>query len=73
MTTYIVRAQCQDKGWELHIDGVGVTQSHTLAGAERMARSYISILKEVDPHSFDLDIRVEPSVEPSTEKHPPQP
>jgi hypothetical protein len=24
-------------GWELHIDGVGVTQSRTLASAERIA------------------------------------
>ncbi len=28
--------------WELHIDGFGVTQSRTLAGAEGMVRDYIT-------------------------------
>mgnify|MGYP006139817877 CR=1 FL=1 len=35
-----------DGGWELHIDGVGVTQSRTLRDAERTARSYIGGDKE---------------------------
>jgi hypothetical protein len=26
------------RGWELHIDGIGVTQSRNLSGAEQMVR-----------------------------------
>ena len=41
--SYTAHAQKWDGGWELHIDGVGVTQSRTLRDAERMVRSYISM------------------------------
>lgn len=49
-TTYTVRAKRWAHGWELHVnDGeVGVTQSRTLAGAERMVRDYIESLYEID-------------------------
>jgi hypothetical protein len=43
MTTYNVTAKRWAKGWELHIDGVGVSQSRTLASAEGMAREYIAL------------------------------
>jgi len=36
--TYQVRAKRWEHGWELHIEGVGVTQSRTLWDAEEMAR-----------------------------------
>jgi hypothetical protein len=32
MTRYAVTAKRWKHGWELHIDGVGVTQSRTLVG-----------------------------------------
>jgi hypothetical protein len=38
MSTYTVRAKRWKHGWELHTDGIGVTQSRNLDGAERMAR-----------------------------------
>lgn len=41
--TYTVRAKRWDGGWELHIDGVGVTQALSLAGAERMVRDYLRL------------------------------
>jgi hypothetical protein len=44
MSTYAVRAKRWAHGWELHIDGVGVTQSRTLDGAESMIRDYIESL-----------------------------
>ncbi|MBO0809569.1 MAG: antitoxin HicB [Actinobacteria bacterium] len=44
MTTWDVRAVRWEHGWELHIRDVGVTQSRTLAGAERMVRDYIASL-----------------------------
>jgi predicted XRE-type DNA-binding protein len=44
MSTYTVRAERWKHGWELHVDGVGVTQSRNLAGAEQMVRDYIETL-----------------------------
>jgi hypothetical protein len=44
MSTYTVRAKRWVHGWELHIDGVGVTQSRSLGDAERMVRDYIETL-----------------------------
>ncbi len=35
------------RGWELDIEGVGVTQSHTRRDAERKVRDYLSL----DGHS----------------------
>ena len=48
MSTYTVRAKRWAHGWELHIDGVGVTQSRNLDDAERMARDYIETLTDRD-------------------------
>lgn len=41
--TYNVRAVHWAHGWELHIDGVGVTQSHGLKDAKNMIRDYIAL------------------------------
>ena len=43
MTVYMVRAVRWERGWELHIEGVGVTQSHGLNDAERMVRDYLRL------------------------------
>ena len=56
MKTYKVRAKRWARGWELHIDGVGVTQSHGLADAAGMARSYIAMTKNVPADSFTVDV-----------------
>ena len=48
MSTYTVRAKRWKHGWELHIDGVGVTQSRTLDTAEQMVRDYIETLTDKD-------------------------
>jgi DNA-directed RNA polymerase specialized sigma24 family protein len=48
MSTYQVRAKRWKHGWELHIDGVGVTQSRNLDGAEQMVRDYIETLTDND-------------------------
>jgi hypothetical protein len=58
-TTYRVRAKRWAHGWELHIEGVGVTQSHTLHDAERMARDYIALDTGTDPGSFGIEITPE--------------
>lgn len=57
--TYTVRAKRWNNGWELHIDGprvAGVTQTHGLKSAERMARDYIALDLEEPADSFDVKI-----------------
>ncbi len=61
MTTYTVRARRWEHGWELHIDGVGVTQSRGLADAERMVRSYLR-MDLGDAAAADADIEIIPEL-----------
>lgn len=56
MTAYKVVARRWKRGWELHIDGVGVTQSKTLADAQRMIRDYIALDHEIPADSFGVEI-----------------
>lgn len=48
MTAYNVVARHWKRGWELHIEGVGVTQSRSLTDAETMVRDYIESLTGAD-------------------------
>jgi hypothetical protein len=57
--TYSVRAKRSEHGWELHIDGLGVTQSDDLDDAEMMMRDYISLDLGVPPDSFAVEIKPE--------------
>jgi DNA-directed RNA polymerase specialized sigma24 family protein len=59
MSTYTVRAKRWKHGWELHIDGVGVTQSPNLDGAEQMVRDYIETLTDRDTTDDVVVIRPE--------------
>ena len=43
MTRFDVTAKRWERGWELHIADVGVTQSHSLRDAERMVRDFIEL------------------------------
>jgi hypothetical protein len=43
---YNVIAKRWKHGWELHIEGLGVTQSKTLATADAMVRDYIESLTD---------------------------
>jgi hypothetical protein len=56
MSTYTVHARPWRRGWELHIDGVGVTQSHNLRDAGRMARDYIRLDTGSDPGLSGVEI-----------------
>jgi len=58
--TYNVVAKRWRHGWELHIEGLGVTQSRNLADAEAMARDYVALDLDVPEDSFD--VRVTPEV-----------
>jgi len=46
--TYTVRAKRWARGWELHIDGEGVTQTRVLPGADAVARDYLASLHDAD-------------------------
>jgi len=56
MSTYTVHAKRWAQGWELHIDGVGVTQSRSLGDAERMTRDYIETFTDHDTTSDQVII-----------------
>jgi hypothetical protein len=60
VTTYVVRAKRWAHGWELHIDGIGVTQSRTLDRAEQMVRDYVETLTDRDVS--DATIVIEPDL-----------
>jgi hypothetical protein len=55
-TTYTVIAKRWERGWELHIDGIGVTQSRALNDAEAMVRDYIALDTGAAPDSFNVEI-----------------
>lgn len=57
--TYEVLARRWARGWELHIDGVGVTQSRTLTDAEEMVRDYIALDLGIEPDTFEVRITPE--------------
>jgi len=57
--TYHVRAKRWEHGWELHIEGVGVTQSRTLWDAEEMARDLISRREELPGDAFTVAVTPE--------------
>jgi hypothetical protein len=59
MSVYRVRAKRWTHGWELHIDGVGVTQSRNLDGAEQMVRDYIESLTDRDTSGDEVTIKPE--------------
>lgn len=57
VTAYTVRAKRAGKYWELHIDGVGVTQSRNLTtDADEMIRSYVHMMKDVPAASVAFTI-----------------
>jgi hypothetical protein len=58
--TYEVVAKRWRRGWELHIPGVGVTQSRSLSDAEGMARDYVALALDVPEDSFE--VRIVPEV-----------
>lgn len=59
MTSYTVVAKRWGKYWELHIDGVGVTQSRTLLSAERTVRDYLLLDDRCDAMTATVELRAE--------------
>jgi DNA-directed RNA polymerase specialized sigma24 family protein len=56
MKTYKVLAKRWARGWELRIDDVGVTRSHSLRDAEAMARGCIALDTGTPAESFAVEI-----------------
>jgi hypothetical protein len=54
---YVVRAKRWAQGWELHIDGVGVTQVRSLARADQQVRDYLETLFERDMREAAIEVR----------------
>ena len=46
--TYIVRARRRQGGWDLEIDGIGVTRADRLTSAERGVRAHLDLLGHSD-------------------------
>lgn len=59
MTTYNVIARHWKRGWELHIETVGVTQCRNLAEAETMVRDYVESLTGADASNATVVITPE--------------
>lgn len=51
MSEYQVKAVRWEHGWELHVEGVGVTQCRTLATAAQQVRDFVAteLDRDVDP------------------------
>lgn len=64
--TYIVPMRRWERGWELRIvcgdEEIGVTQSHTLSGAERMVRDYLAL----DGLDEDVALEIRPELDSTT-------
>lgn len=56
--SYNVTAKRWTHGWELHIDGVGVTQCRTLDGAQEMVRDYLRLDGHEDYETANVVVNV---------------
>ena len=59
MNTYVTRARRWDRGWELHVDGFGVTQVGKLAKAEGQVRDFVATLTGRDTRNDVVDLQVD--------------
>ena len=59
MSTYVTRARRWERGWELHVDGLGVTQVGKLAKAERQVRDFVATLTGRDTRNDVVDLEVD--------------
>lgn len=57
MKTYQVTAKRWERGWELHIESVGVTQSRTVKDAEAMIRDYLHLEGNTEPYELKTEFR----------------
>lgn len=55
-TTDTVRASRWEGGWELHIEGIGVTQVTTLDRAQAQARDLVATYLDIDPSTVAVGV-----------------
>lgn len=56
---YAVRAVPWEHGWELHVEGLGVTQVRSLDDAESQVRDYIETATGADPSTARIVVSPE--------------
>lgn len=66
MSTYNVTAKRWAQGWELHIEGEGVTQVRTLNHADAQVRNYLATMHDRD--FDDAEVHVTPELGQLTER-----
>jgi len=61
MKTYVARARRWDRGWEIHVDNVGVTQVRSLDRAVDFACELVEIMtgKAIEPEQIVLHVSPE--------------
>lgn len=59
MSAYTVRAVPWDQGWELYVDGIGVTQVRTLDKAGQQVRDFVETMTDEPVEDFDMYLRCE--------------
>ncbi|MGH3660849.1 MAG: hypothetical protein ACRDTQ_03180 [Micromonosporaceae bacterium] len=68
MRAFEVVARRWERGWELHIDGVGVTQSRNVRDAEAMVRDYLRLEGVKGPFKVDIDFKAGGDLDAEIEK-----
>ena len=56
---YTARARRWEHGWEIHVDGIGVTQARVLGRAKMQACDLIETMTDERPSEHDVDIRLD--------------
>lgn len=60
VNTYVVNVTREGRFWHIDVPEIDrVTQARNVAEIELMARDLIAIMLEVEPDSFDIDVRIE--------------
>ncbi len=62
MNEYNVRAVKWEHGWELHVEGLGVSQCRTLATAAQQVRDFVATITDTDTDTDTDDAEIVVSV-----------
>jgi hypothetical protein len=57
--TYRVTAKRWERGWELYVKGVGVTQCRVLNDAERRVRGLVDTMSDETVGEYAVDVRID--------------
>ena len=60
MTRYIAQARRWERGWEIHVDNVGVTQVRSLDRAAEYACELLEIMTGRSIVPADIDVQIHP-------------